>query len=271
MTYEEIKEKIEKIDCEREVIGKSLFGENIYLFHLGNKQGKQLFLSGGIHAREYISTLFLIEEMEYIKNIKYGCYVLPLANPDGVKLVLNGKSAIPDEYKLLWNKLLIGKKIELIKCNGRGVDLNVNFDAKWGEGKHNKIEIDTENFIGTDILSEPETRAISDTIDRKKFDMSLAFHSKGEVIYYGFEKYKDELKKDYEIAKIISSVNHYKIIKTKNSTGGLSDYMNYKLKKSAFTIELGGDNLSHPITEKHLPNIFYKNKDIPFALTPFLK
>ena len=150
------------------------------------------------------------------------------------------------------------------------MDLNVNYDAKWGTGAKNQRTIGPENYIGPYPFSEPENIAIKNFVDRVKPEISLAFHSKGEVIYYGFEKYNENLSHDFLIAKEISKQNGYQVIKTKNSAGGLSDYINYKLKKSAFTIELGSDSLTHPIGETHLENIFQKNKALPLVLTRFL-
>ena len=48
------------------ILGKSVLGRNIYGFHIGIKQGKQILLSGGMHAREYISSLFLLKEIVFM-------------------------------------------------------------------------------------------------------------------------------------------------------------------------------------------------------------
>ena len=50
----------------------------------------------------------------------------------------------------------------LWKANARGVDINVNFDADWGEGRYNLTYPSSANYIGKDANSEEETRAIVD-------------------------------------------------------------------------------------------------------------
>ena len=45
-----------------EIIGYSMLGKPIYALHIGQYDGPQMIMEGGTHAREYISTLFLIEE-----------------------------------------------------------------------------------------------------------------------------------------------------------------------------------------------------------------
>lgn len=276
MKYIELIDKINyfKNYFNFEKIGRSLFGENIYSFHLGDFSGPQILLSGGIHAREYISSLFLIEEMKYLSNKKIngGIYIIPVLNPDGIKLVLENSKFISDE-KL--RRFLIdvngSDNFSLWKANGNCVDLNVNFDAKWGEGKSNKRILSSENFIGYYPNSEIENLNIINFLERNRIDVNIAFHSKGEVIYYGFEKCQRRLKEERKIVELISSINSYMPIKTINSTGGLSDYISLKYDIPSMTIELGNDKLNHPISERNLDEIFEVNKEIPLKVLEFIK
>ena len=272
MNYNKIKEDINnlKSKCENFTIGRSLLGEEICCFHLGEKSGKQIVVEGGIHAREYISTLFLIEEIKYLLNKKIdgGIYIIPILNPDGVRLVLDGADFIQDEK--LKNFLIDvnnGEDFSLWKANANAVDLNVNYDVFWGEGKQNVTKLSSANFIGYYANSEIENINFLNFIKNVNFSGSLSFHSKGEVIYYGFKLKGERLKKEKHIVKELSKINGYLPVKTKNSTGGLSDYLSYYYKVPAFTIELGSDLLAHPINEKFLPQIFQKNKHI---ITTFL-
>lgn len=275
MQYSELINKIRdlKNKVDFKLIGKSLFGEEIYVFHVGEYSGKQIFLSGGIHAREYISSLFLIKGIEYLSNreLSGGIYILPLINPDGVRLVLESTDFIADE-KL--RRFLIdvngSENFSLWKANGNAVDLNVNFDAKWGEGKSNRRKLGRENFIGYYPNSEIENINVINFLKETRIDINIAFHSKGEVIYYGFEKSKDQLKKEEEIVKLISSLNGYLPIKSVNSTGGLSDYVAQKYDVPSMTVELGSDFLNHPITERYLDYIFQTNKDVPIEVLKFI-
>jgi len=275
MQYNELINKIRdlKNKVDFKLIGKSLFGEEIYVFHVGEYSGKQIFLSGGIHAREYISSLFLIKEIEYLSNreLSGGIYILPLINPDGVRLVLESTDFIADEKLRRFLIDLNGSEnFSLWKANGNAVDLNVNFDAKWGEGKNNRKKLGRENFIGYYPNSEIENINIINFLKETKIDLNIAFHSKGEVIYYGFEKSKEQLKKEEKIVKLISSFNGYIPIKSVNSTGGLSDYIAQKYDVPSMTVELGSDFLNHPITERYLNYIFQTNKDVPIEVLKFI-
>ena len=272
MKYKNIQEKILflKEKCENLSIGKSLLGEDIICFHVGSKAGKQIVVEGGIHAREYISTLFLLSEIEYLttKRIEGGMYIIPLLNPDGVRLVLDGASFISDQkLKNFLIDINCSDNFSLWKANANAVDLNVNFDVFWGQGKQNVRHLAPANFIGYYANSEIENINFLNFLKTINFNGSLSFHSKGEVIYYGFMLKGERLKKEKQIVKVLSKINGYKPVKTKNSMGGLSDYLSYYYKVPAFTVELGSDLLNHPITERFLPEIFQKNKQI---LTSFL-
>ena len=69
---------------------------------------------------------------------------------------------------------------------------------------------------------------------------------------------------------MISKQNKYRIIKTKKSTGGLSDYVSDTYRVPSATIELGRNVLTHPIMEDKLSEIFEKNKTIPETALAFL-
>ena len=67
-----------------------------------------------------------------------GIYFIPMTNPDGVRLAQEGAGFIRNK-ELKKNLLQIngGPDFSLWKANINGVDLNTNFDARWGQGKRN--------------------------------------------------------------------------------------------------------------------------------------
>lgn len=275
MKFVEIEKNInklqKKIDCE--IYGKSFLNQNLYAFHIGNKNGKQILLEAGIHAREFISTLFLIKEIEYLhqKRLGFGIYVLPLLNPDGVRLCLDGPSFIRDKYiKSCLINLNGSEDFRLWKANARGVDLNVNFGAKWGEGERNVKYFASQNFIGPYPNSEIENKSLLNFITNKNIIGSLSFHSKGEVVYYGFDSSGEKLIKEQKIVEELCGTNGYNPVKLFKSTGGFSDYMSMRNDVPAFTIELGNDKLTHPLGKNHLKRIFQKNKEIPITFAKVL-
>ena len=276
MKYEEIINNLKKLKekVAYNSIGRSLLGEEMYSYHVGRFDGPQILLTGGIHAREYISTLFLIKLIDYLnnRNLEGGVYVSPFLNPDGVRLVLEGANFIKDaKLKRFLIDVNGGENFSLYKANANGVDLNVNFDAKWGEGKSNSKFLGKENFIGYYPNSEIENLNIINFLKDVKIDAHLAFHSKGEVIYYGFNKRGKRLEKEGAFVREIEKINGYTPLISKNSSGGLSDYISDKYQVFSATVELGSEKLTHPINENSLDPIFKRNKNIIEPILRYLK
>jgi murein tripeptide amidase MpaA len=133
------------------IIGKSEYGRNIYAVSLGNGPAK-VFINGSHHAREWLTTnlnMYMIEQyaQAYIKKQKINGYdvrsilntstiwFVPMVNPDGVDLSINGSS----EDSPFWSKLLEMNSgsfdFSEWKSNIQGVDLNRNYDAGWYQYK----------------------------------------------------------------------------------------------------------------------------------------
>lgn len=279
MTFEELNNKIlalrnlENIDTF--VAGYSTLGEEILGFHLGNYDGKQILIEGGIHAREYPATLTVIGMTEYLSKmaINGGVYIVPLVNPDGVRLVLDGTGWIPCEkqQQYLLNVNDNSTDFTQWKANIWAVDLNVNFDALWGGGSQNVFCPSPGNFVGYYPNSEREVRNLIDLTYRTSPDLTLSYHTKGEVIYYGFESLSpEEIERDRIIAQEISAINGYLPIKTENSTGGYSDWVSENFRIPAFTIEVGNPDLPTPIPIEAVPDAIERNKNVPIRCLEIL-
>lgn len=277
MTFSELINSIENLanltNVTTEVIGFSTFNNPIYAFHVGSFAGKQVFMEGGIHAREYLSTLFLIEEIKFLNEMyqtnqfsEGGFYVVPLVNPDGVALVLDGIKSVKCEIQKQVLTLINNgsNNFNLWKANGLGVDLNVNFNAEWGKGNQNKVCPNSENFIGFYPESEREVQVLLNYVKQTNPGLTISWHTKGEVIYYGFYTLSsNSLARDYNIALELSKVNGYQVIKTEGSVGGFSDWVSLNLDVPAYTIELGSSAIPHPLTESNLQIAFNQNKQVP--------
>lgn len=279
MTFSELNDRIvnlSEIDgVEFFVMGYSTMNQPIYGVHLGDMQGKQILIEGGIHAREYPSTLVLIDMIEYLagQNLAGGIYILPLVNPDGARLVLDGVAWLncTKQREFLQNINDGSEDFSQWKADIMAVDLNVNFDALWGEGSQNVFCPSSGNFVGFYPESEREVRNLIDFSYRVRPDLTLSFHTKGEVIYYGFELLTpDELARDREIAELISTINGYIPTQTVGSVGGYSDWASEYLKVPAFTIELAPVTAPTPVPIEYVEPAFQANKDVPIRLLEYL-
>ena len=272
MTYQELVQRIVDLQDEGLEIfnaGKSVLGKNILATHLGSYDGVQILIQGGIHAREYISSLLMIEQARYLnatEQVKQGgIYFIFLTNPDGAEIVLDGINSVPcditKQYLSLANR---GFDFSQYKANINLVDLNTNFDADWGEGGQNIRCPNTENFIGFYPNSEREVKSLIDFTLQTKPSLTISYHSKGEVIFYGFQgQSEQDIARDKSIGEKLALATGYPLIFTENSAGGYKDWCIRALKIPSYTIEVGDVGLEHPITEENLPEIFEQNKDVP--------
>ena len=101
MTYQELVNKILQLQEEGlEIfnIGKSVLGKNLLATHVGEYSGTQIIIQAAIHAREYITTLLLIEQARNLHNNNLvtdgGIYFIFIMDPDGVELVLDGINTV---------------------------------------------------------------------------------------------------------------------------------------------------------------------------------
>ena len=274
MTYQELVQRI--VDLQDEGLelfnaGKSVLGKNILATHVGSYDGTQILIQGGIHAREYISTLLMIEQARYLNATeavtKGGIYFVFLTNPDGAEIVLDGIDSVPcditKQYLVLANN---GFDFSQYKANINLVDLNTNFDADWGTGGQNVRCPSTEDFIGFYPNSEREVISLIDFTRQVKPSLTISYHSKGEVIFYGFQgQSAQDLARDRAIGEQLSATTGYPLVLTENSAGGYKDWCIRVLGIPSYTIEVGDVNLPHPITDENLPEIFAQNKDVPLV------
>lgn len=273
MTFQELLQKIVNLQdegLELFNIGQSTLGKNILATHVGSFDGTQIIIQGGIHAREYISTLLMIEQARYLNanNLvtEGGIYFIFLTNPDGTEIVLDGINSLPCEITKQYLTIANNQSEDFsqYKANVNLVDLNTNFDADWGSGTQNTFCPNTENFIGFYPNSEREVQNLINFTNRIRPSLTISYHSKGEVIYYGFTGESEQnVIRDRSIGEQLSESTGYPLIFTEASSGGYKDWCIRYLQIPSYTIEVGNINLTHPIAEENLPLIFEQNKDIP--------
>ena len=275
MTYLELVNRILQLQEEGLEIfnaGKSVLGKNILATHVGDYSGAQILIQAGIHAREYITTLLLVEMARNLHNTDSvkggGIYFIFLTNPDGAELVLDGINSVPCDITRNYLTMANNSSTDFsqYKANINLVDLNTNFNANWGSGSQNVNCPSTENFIGFYPESEREVQSLINFTLQTKPLLTISYHSKGNVIFWGFENQSEEnSNRDYIIGEKLSEITGYPLIFTENSTGGYKDWCINSLTIPSYTIEVGDENLPHPIGEENLPEIYSRNKDIPLV------
>ena len=102
-------------------------------------------------------------------------------------------------------------------------------------------------------MSAPESRALAAFTLKEKPDYVLAFHTKGEEVYWHFHQPPLRLVRDYRFAHAVAASAGYPLKEAPSSTGGYKDWCIGALHIPAVTVEAGSDALSHPVGEEMLP------------------
>lgn len=242
-------------------VGKSEIGKELYYVKLGNGPNK-VFYNASHHAIEWITTVLL---MKFVENFakayatsqsiegykvpdiwnKSTIYVMPMVNPDGVDLVLNGLERSNPYYNDLikWNN----GSLDFSKnwsANIRGVDLNHNYDAMWQESKNAEASYGVygpgpTRYSGTAPESESESKAVADFTRKNDFRLVIAYHTQGQVIYWNYLNLASTEAR--RIAVIFSQLSGYELGETYGITSyaGYKDWFIEKYRRPGYTIEVG--------------------------------
>lgn len=177
------KDRMEFVPC----IGKTHEGRDIFAVHINftpkNKDKKQIWIQGLIHAREWISgavVQYLSKELVdavprlaedcFLRNVEF--IIIPVVNPDG--------------YAFTWTGNRLWRKNMAPGIFGRGVDLNRNFNDHWGQGGSSKIPI-SDTYQGPSAGSEPETRAIQSYFQKHHNIVgAIDWHCYSQLILYPY-------------------------------------------------------------------------------------
>ncbi len=261
------------------VIGKSADKRNIYDVILGNKKAKKTMLVIGTqHAREYMATVVIMNQIEsYLQNYngtvkgkkiattldKVCIHFVPMANPDGVTISQSGISKIKSKaLRTKLKKLSKGRSTRTWKANARGVDLNRNWGYKWKkQGKASD-----QGYSGPSKHSEPETKALVKLKKDLKSNGSLKgivnYHTMGNILFGACSKksIKATTKKMHALAKSMTGYGNGDKLYGGSGIGNSREYDMYTIGIPSITLELGRKAAPGPISE--FKAIFKKNKDL---------
>jgi len=239
------------------VVGKSEYGRNLYAVSLGN--GKPTtFINGSLHAREWITSMLnmnMIEEYAkaYKQNKKIDGYharnilnnttiwFMPMVNPDGVTLQQQGLNAFPrKDHDALIRMNAGSKNFKRWKANAKGVDLNRNFSVDWKTVSGNVSKPNYQNHKGSSAASASETKAVIKFVKEIDPQMTINYHSSGEILYWGYNQKGARYVRDLNYARQISRMTGYLVMPPEGypSGGGFLQYFTETYKRPSITPEL---------------------------------
>lgn len=264
------------------VAGESVLGKKLYYIKLGNGPN-QVFYNASHHALEWITTPVLMKFTEnFLKSYTNGkeirgydleqiwnnssIYIMPMVNPDGVDLVLNGLSTDNPYYNELinWNNGSTDFS-RVWQSNIRGVDLNHNYPARWEESRRRALELGITGpgptrYGGPFPLSEPETETVTEFVKNHNFRLVLAYHTQGEVIFWQFEDLQPPVART--IGEMFERASGYRLAEITGigAYAGMKDWFIQEYRRPGYTIEAGLGRNPLPISQ--FDKIYNDNEEI---------
>ncbi len=243
-------------------IGRSVMGRPLWYLALGEGERRVLY-NAAHHANEWITIPLVLKFAEqfaqaYAADGKIfgqsarelyrssSVYIVPCVDPDGLDIV-TGELTGGEFYD---TALRIARDYPELpfpsgwKANILGTDLNLQYPAGWEQARENKFALGVTrpapaDYVGASPLSAPESRAMYDFTLALSPQLTLSYHTQGEVIYW---RYLDlEPKGARSIADTFAAVSGYSVEDTPYASGfaGYKDWFILHFDRPGFTIEAG--------------------------------
>lgn len=247
--------------------GYSESGKEILMYTLGNGNKKAL-ITGAIHAREHITTKYLLKVTEDYCNAYYSAtgyygnydiynllneytlYIIPCANPDGLEIILSND--IPE-------KTVRVSKLSEYKANKKGVDLNRNFPIAWNYINNGVTSPADYYFKGYKSGSAKETQTLINLCFENDFAFMISVHIKGNCIFWG-DTYKTQNNMIYKaFAEDICNASGLLMTqptkKPKDYGGGFENWFRHQFDRPGVCIELSDvENIISPCGNQNYKN-----------------
>lgn len=269
-------------------LGTTPDGRELYHFVIGDPEAEnRIFISAGIHAREYITCQLVMKQAAvFLGNLTadavYGdctyrelmegsaIHVVPMINPDGISISQFGLKGIQTEAVLEQVKNIAqmdGQKAEGTyltrwKSNANGVDLNRNFDAMWEQYNDGKGHPSSDHYKGTEPGSEPEAAALIRLTEEENFSRTISYHTQGGVIYWYFGQEGELYEKTKRFAERIGvATGYYPEANYENlDPAGYKDWAVSKCGIPSLTIEVGRE--TSPVPSDQMEEIWLRNDTV---------
>lgn len=268
-TYETLEQTIERLVMiypfiTAKSVGKSVMDKHIIELQIG--MGDQhVHINSAFHANEWITTSVIMKFLnEYALSLTNNTSIrdihmlsqymntrlsiVPMVNPDGVDLVLNGLSAAGQYRDKVCRLNRYKEDFTGWKANIRGVDLNKQYPAGWEKEADRKPKSPgPRDFPGDMPLTEPESIAMNQWTKSQDFDRVMALHTQGKEIYWEFNGLAPAISacmvEEYE------RVSGYAAVRELDNYAGFKDWFIQTYQRPGFTVELGSGNNPLPIEQ----------------------
>lgn len=245
--------------------GKSVMGRDLYYVRLGRGK-RQVFINCSHHADEWMTTVLIMKFMEdflkaYTCGIRMGScepsglwsrnsvYIIPMVNPDGVELVINGISHSDPFYSKVIEYNKGNTNFSGWGANLHGVDLNHNYDADWElskerEPKYQIFGPSPRRYSGIKPESEPETKAVVSFTRSHDFKLTLTYHAGRGRILWAFNGQRPPGSEN--IGEILKTASGYTLVKPGSllSNSCFKDWFIKEFERPSYVIEVSSSSLS---------------------------
>ena len=246
-----------------ELLTSTAFQRPIRTLVIGNGERK-VILSAGHHANEWITSLLLLKYAEDLAEAIQSkdpealslrdaatVYMVPMVDPDGVDLVAGAIGPGNIQYDLARRLAQDYPAIPFPsgwKANLLGVDLNLNYPAKWLRAREIKfsqgfVSPGPRDYVGRAPLNQFETQALAGYTEFIDPALVLALHSQGEEIYWTFDDIY--VPGAEELGQRMAQVSGYTLATppVSSSFAGYKDWFIQNFRRPGYTVEVGrGEN-----------------------------
>lgn len=265
-----------------DTIGTTEYGRPLRRARIGTGP-RVVYYNAAHHANEWITTTLVLMLLEALaKAAAFGeefagldaaellrqvtLYLVPMVDPDGVDLLTGGAT----EQELAAARAIAADYPEIPfpdgwKANLRGVDVNLNYPAQWDQAREIKFgqgytSPAPRDFVGPEPLSERESRAMFDTTEALDPDLTIAWHTQGQEIYWKFLDLEPEGARS--LGRQMAAASGYNLEEVPYASGfaGYKDWFIQDFMRPGYTVEAGiGTN---PLPLDQLPDMLRDNLPI---------
>lgn len=266
--FDTVKRSLSESGADVFSIGESACGAPLLCAHCGGYGGKQIIVTAAIHARECYTALVVLRQTERAAQSlrgNDGAYFVPLVNPDGALFFESGYTSGSDTLERF------RAQNRVWKANGKGVDLNCNFDANWGSGRQNKTVVGASDCIGEYPFCAPESAALAEFTARTKPDLTVSYHCMGGELYWEFFQSGERRARDMAYAEAIAErIGVKRVDGDLCSAGGYKDWCVQKLRIPSVTAELLSSG-EHPFCAEDFCEACDENERLPEFILGLLR